>query len=139
MITGREEREAALQSIAHGASDFYQKPIDAQTLAFVVDRAFRIHELEAENRRLARQAQLSAGNPTDGLIAQSAVMESLKTQTRRFAGTDISVLINGETGTGKELIARALHDLSPRKDGPNGGHQLRGNSRKSAGERTLRL
>ncbi|MGA1676146.1 MAG: PEP-CTERM-box response regulator transcription factor [Pseudomonadales bacterium] len=115
VITGREEREHALKAVAHGAYDFYQKPIDADTLTFVVDRAFRLWSLEEENRLLASHA---ASTPLDGLITASASMFDIIRQLQRVAPTDATVLIGGETGTGKEVIARAVHKLSARSTGP---------------------
>jgi two-component system NtrC family response regulator len=115
VITGREEQVHALEAIAGGADDYYQKPIDGDALSFVVARAFRLWELEAENRRLA-EATPSA--PLQGIIAASASMLEVCRTVERVAATDATVLILGETGTGKELIARALHDLSDRADAP---------------------
>ena len=115
VITGREDHDAALQSLAHGASDFYTKPIDAETLNFVVNRAFRIYALEQENRRLAKAA---LRHSSSDFIGQSESMTQLKAQIERVASADISVLITGETGTGKELVARALHAHSPRSENP---------------------
>ena len=115
VITGREEREHALRAIADGAYDFYQKPIEADTLRFVVDRAFRLWDIEQENRRLIA-AQAPA--PLAGIISGSSRMLELRRLVERIAPTDASVLILGETGTGKELVARAVHDLSLRRDKP---------------------
>jgi two-component system NtrC family response regulator len=115
VITGREEHEHAVRAIAEGAYDFYQKPIDADTLSFVVDRAFRLWELEQENQRLLMS---QAAGPLAGIIAGSAVMLEVNKLVERVAPTDASVFILGETGTGKELVARAVHDLSHRRDGP---------------------
>jgi len=116
IVTGREEREPALQAIASGAYDFYQKPIDSQTLQFAVDRAFRLAELEEQNRVLSEQ---STGNtPLPGLLAGSPSMLTLCDQVRRVAPTETNVLITGETGTGKEIIARNVHKLSPRAEAP---------------------
>jgi two-component system NtrC family response regulator len=115
VITGRDDRASALTSISRGAYDFYNKPIEAATLSFVVERAFRMYELEDENRKLSN---FSIDMPLDGLVAQSEVMQSLARQVERVAPSDISVLLAGETGTGKEVIAQALHSLSPRKNSP---------------------
>jgi len=115
VITGREERDTALQAIASGAYDFYQKPIDSQTLRFVVERAFRLSELEEQIRKLGEE---SAGvTPLPGLLATSQSMLTLCEQLKRVAPTETSVLITGETGTGKEILARNIHDLSKRDGG----------------------
>ena len=114
VITGREEHEHAVRAIADGAYDYYQKPIDADTLNFVVDRAFRLFELEAENKRLSADRD----TPMEGIITGSQAMLDVCNTAEKVAPTDATVLILGETGTGKELIARAIHELSDRKDGP---------------------
>jgi two-component system NtrC family response regulator len=115
VITGREEREHALRAIAQGAADFYQKPIEAETLTFIVDRAFRLWQLEEDNRLLSSRA----GNmPLDGLITSNAEMLAIVRQLQRVSPTDATVLVGGETGTGKEVIARAIHQLSDRANGP---------------------
>ncbi|MBV1885193.1 MAG: PEP-CTERM-box response regulator transcription factor, partial [Gammaproteobacteria bacterium] len=96
-----------------GAYDFYQKPVDADTLKFVVDRAFRLHELETQNLTLKTgQASTSVQN----LITSCPQMLSLCRTVERVAPTDATTLVLGDTGTGKELIARGLHQLSARED-----------------------
>lgn len=114
VITGREERQNAVNAIARGAYDFYQKPVDGDTLVFVVDRAFRLWELERENEQL----QLGGQSPLAGMIASCAAMLSVCRVVERVAPTDITTLILGETGTGKEVFAQAIHSLSPRADKP---------------------
>lgn len=114
VVTGREEPEHAARAIGMGAADFYQKPLDADTLTFVVERAFRLVELEQENQRLMEQQRA----PLDGIIATSPQMLETCRQVERIASADISTLILGETGTGKELIARAIHNLSDRASKP---------------------
>ena len=115
VITGREEHEHAVRAVAKGAYDYYQKPINGDTLSFVVDRGFRLWDLEAENRRLASR---TAPTPLEGLITASTSMLEITRQIERVAPTDATVLILGETGTGKEVVARALHGLSNRPNGP---------------------
>ncbi|MEQ8783436.1 MAG: PEP-CTERM-box response regulator transcription factor [Roseibium album] len=115
VITGREEHEHAVEAIARGAYDYYQKPIDGDTLSFVVERAFKLWELESENRQLASRA---SPTPLAGLVTESASMLAVTKQAQRVAPTDATVLILGETGTGKEVVARAIHGLSKRADGP---------------------
>ncbi len=111
VVTGREDKENAVLAIGMGASDFYQKPLDADILNFMVNRAFRLAELERENRDLAQQGN---GTKIKGIIAGSPQMIAVCRTLEKIAPTDVTTLITGETGTGKELLARALHNLSPR-------------------------
>jgi two-component system NtrC family response regulator len=115
IATGNENREHALRSIALGAYDFFQKPVDIDVLRLIVERAIRLHELEAENRRLAAQAPRSA---VDGILGNSDAMGRLLRMVEKIAPTDVAVLLLGESGTGKELMANAIHRLSPRVKGP---------------------
>jgi len=113
VVTGNEDHENAVKSVALGAYDFYQKPVDAQLLELIVDRAYRLHSLEEENRRLAMQG---SDSPLAGIIAASPEMEKVCRVVEKVAPTDATTLILGESGTGKELFARALHELSPRAE-----------------------
>jgi two-component system NtrC family response regulator len=115
VVTGREEKENAVKAIGMGASDFYQKPLDADILTFVVNRAFRLAELERDNRELSRQHN---GTNIKGIVAASTQMLTICRTLEKVAPTDVTTLITGETGTGKELLARGLHDLSQRADQP---------------------
>ena len=111
VVTGNADRDNALKAVRFGAFDFYQKPVDAEVLKLLVDRAVRMAALESENRRLA---MLPERSPIAGIIAADEAMLKLCRTIEKVAQTDISVLLLGESGTGKELLARALHDLSER-------------------------
>jgi two-component system, NtrC family, response regulator len=111
VVTGNDDRSNALKAIGRGAYDFYVKPVDADTLRLIVDRAARLYELEEENRRLARQAE----SPLEGLITGDPGMLKVCRMVERVAPSDATVLLLGDSGTGKEVLARALHQLSPRK------------------------
>ena len=113
VVTGHGDQENALKSVAMGAYDFYQKPVDTDTLQLLVERAFNISELESENRRLQRQV---TDSPLDGIVAASEGMLAVCRMIEKVAPTDLTTLLLGESGTGKELLARALHRLSPRVD-----------------------
>jgi two-component system NtrC family response regulator len=113
VVTGNNEREHATRSVAMGAYDFFYKPIDADMLELIVNRAYRVYELEEENRRLStRQTEA----PLSGVITGSDSMLQVCRTVEKVAPTDASVLVLGESGTGKELLARSLHELSARKD-----------------------
>ena len=113
VVTGNDDRENALKAVSLGAYDFYQKPIDADVLSLIVARAFSLADIEAENRRLARQ---TGASPLEGVIAVSPEMARVARMIEKVAPTDVSVLLLGESGTGKELLSRALHQMSPRAD-----------------------
>lgn len=115
VASGHGARESALKAIDHGAWDFYQKPIDIDALGLIVARAFHVHALEDENRRLA---EASAGVTTlGGIITASPEMLKVTRTVERVAAADVSVMLLGASGTGKELLARGLHEASPRKRG----------------------
>jgi two-component system, NtrC family, response regulator len=113
VVTGHGDQENALRSVALGAYDFYQKPVDTDTLQLLVERAFNIGELEIENRRLQ---SIAGDSPLDGIVAASEGMLQVCRMIEKVAPTDVTTLLLGESGTGKELLARAIHRLSPRAD-----------------------
>lgn len=113
VVTGREEKQNAVSAIGMGAADFFQKPVDADILNFVVDRAFRLHELELENQTLR---QHDTKSPLSGVIASSPKMLEVCSMIEKIAPADVTTLLLGETGTGKEVLAKAVHELSPRKE-----------------------
>ncbi len=114
VASGHGARESALRAIADGAWDFYAKPIDIDALGLIVSRAFHVHALESENRRLAARA---AGAGFGGLVTASPEMALVTRTLERVAPADVSVMLLGASGTGKELLARGLHDASPRRTG----------------------
>jgi two-component system NtrC family response regulator len=111
VVTGREGREHALRAIGAGAFDFCQKPVDKDVLRVIVDRAVRIHALEADNRKL-RSTAVASGLP--GVIGASPAMLKVCRMIEKLAPTSATVLLLGESGTGKERLANAVHVLSPR-------------------------
>jgi two-component system NtrC family response regulator len=114
VVTGNDDRENAVRAVGRGAYDFYQKPVAPEVLGLIIDRAYRLYDLEEENRRLSRRERSS---PLAGVIAASTEMTRVCRMVEKVAPTDATVLVLGESGTGKELLARALHALSPRCDG----------------------
>lgn len=112
VVTGNDDRENAIRSIALGAYDFYQKPIDTDVLGLIIERAFHVHALEQENQRLQQKYK---AEPLSGIIACSASMQKITRSIEKIAPTDVGVLLLGESGTGKEVLARAIHNLSERK------------------------
>lgn len=111
VASGHGARESALRAIAEGAWDFYQKPIDIDALGLIVARAFHVHALEEENRRLATASREALG----GLITAAPEMLKVTSMIERVANADVSVMLLGASGTGKEVLARGLHEKSGRK------------------------
>jgi putative PEP-CTERM system response regulator len=111
VASGHGARESALRAIAEGAWDFYQKPIDIDALGLIVARAFHVHALEEENRRLATTSREALG----GLITAAPEMLKVTSMIERVANADVSVMLLGASGTGKEVLARGLHEKSGRK------------------------
>ncbi|HET9812925.1 MAG TPA: PEP-CTERM-box response regulator transcription factor [Sphingomicrobium sp.] len=111
VATGHGARESALKAIGMGAYDFYKKPVDIDELGLIVARAFHLHEIEAENRRL----ESGGGSAVLGSIV-TAAPEMLKVAKtiERVASANVSVMLLGASGTGKELLAQAVHDQSGR-------------------------
>jgi len=112
VVTGSDDRANALRAVALGAYDFYQKPVDADALRLIVERAYRLYDLEQENRRLIQRVTA----PLEGLITAAPSMLKVCKTVEKMAGANATVLLLGDSGTGKELLARAVHQLSPRAD-----------------------
>ncbi|QPM92202.1 sigma-54-dependent transcriptional regulator [Pseudooceanicola algae] len=116
MITGHGDVGQAVQAMRLGAEDFLEKPYDGMHLLMVVERALRTRATRAEIQRL--QTQITQADRRGGLLGQGAAMRDLRSRIAALAATDLDIVISGETGTGKELVARALHAGGARACGP---------------------
>ncbi len=117
VASGHGAQESALRAISAGAWDFYKKPVDIDELHLIVKRAFHVHALEQANQKLQRPD--SSGETLFGsIITASPEMLKAARTVERVANTGVSVMLLGASGTGKELLARGLHDASNRKDKP---------------------
>ncbi|MEM1133117.1 MAG: PEP-CTERM-box response regulator transcription factor [Pseudomonadota bacterium] len=114
VASGHGARQSALDAIAKGAYDFYQKPVDIDELGHIVSRAFHLHEIEEENARLA-DASGDSEKVLGRIITAAPEMLKVARTIERVAPTNASVMLLGASGTGKELLARGLHDHSDRK------------------------
>ncbi|ROO33079.1 PEP-CTERM-box response regulator transcription factor [Salinisphaera orenii] len=112
VVTGNGDEDNALRAIGMGAYDFYQKPVDTEILGLIIDRAFHIWRLEAQNRALRQDI----ARPLEGVIATSEPMLRVVRQIEKVAPTNATTLLLGDTGSGKEVMARALHGLSSRAE-----------------------
>jgi two-component system NtrC family response regulator len=112
VATGHGAQESALKAIAMGAYDFYKKPVDIDELGLIVARAFHVHAIEAENRRLESD---SVGTVLGSIITAAPEMMKVAKTIERVASADVSVMLLGASGTGMVLLAGAVHDKSGRK------------------------
>lgn len=110
VMTGNEGNQHAMQAIKLGSYDFYAKPVDPDTLDLIVQRAFHIHHLEEKNRNLSEQQE----SMLSGLIACDEKMLKICKMIEKIAPTDTSCLLLGDSGTGKEVLANSIHQLSQR-------------------------
>jgi two-component system, NtrC family, response regulator len=115
VVTGHGDQGNAVKAVGLGAYDFYQKPVDVDTLQLIVKRAYQIRELEDENRRLH---EINGSSALDGVIAASEAMLKVCRTIEKVAPTNATTLLQGESGTGKEVLARAIHSLSLRAGKP---------------------
>ena len=113
VLTGQNDQSNALRAIGMGAYDFFAKPFEPEILGLTIDRAFRLHELQQENRRLQAMHQPDV---LGGLITRDPEMLKICRTIEKVAPTNATILLLGESGTGKELLARGLHAASPRSD-----------------------
>jgi two-component system NtrC family response regulator len=117
IVSGNSERQNALQAVEGGAHDIFPKPVNLDELKIVLNRVYRLVEMErerAEVRNLGRQLSF------ESMIGSSDAMQSIYSMIDKVAKTDVPVLILGESGTGKELVANAIHNRSASKAGPFG-------------------
>jgi len=117
MITGQATIETAVQAIKLGAYDYLTKPLEPQRLRDVLEKALKQVGFAREAGALRQKLESPLGS-YGGLIGKSSTMRQLYQRVGQVAATDAAVLVSGESGTGKELVARTLHDLSPRREGP---------------------
>lgn len=115
VASGHGARDSARRAIALGAFDFYQKPVDIDELGFIVGRAFHVAQIEIENRRLAATQHAP---PLSNLVTAAPEMLKVSAMVERVAPSDVSVLLLGASGTGKEVLARGLHLASSRSAKP---------------------
>lgn len=113
MISGHGTVETAVEAIRIGAYDFLEKPLSTAKLLVTVQRALQNRQLQQENRRLRTRLE-----PASNLLGSSEVMRALRAKVERFAATDGWVLVQGEPGSGKGVVARSLHRMSPRHEAP---------------------
>lgn len=116
LMTAYATVESAVAAMKEGASDYIVKPFSKEQLLLVVRRMLHCRELTLENRRLRRELQQRKLG--SALVAQSAAMQEVASLIARVADTEASVLIQGESGSGKEIVARTLHDASRKSGGP---------------------
>ena len=111
VLTGQNDQSNALRAVAAGAYDFFAKPFEPELLGLTIDRAYRMFELQSENRRLQTQQQTDA---LGGLITRDPEMLRVCRMIERVAPSDATVMLLGESGTGKEVLAQGLHQASRR-------------------------
>ena len=113
VLTGQNGQDNALRAVAMGAYDFLAKPFEPEVLNLTVERAFRLHELQTENRRLQAMRQPDS---LSGLITRDPAMLKVCRTMEKVADTGATVMLLGESGTGKEVLARGLHQASNRRN-----------------------
>jgi len=114
VLTGQNDQANALRAVAMGAYDFFAKPFEPELLNLTVERAFRLFELQRENRRLQ---ELHHPDALNGLITRDPEMMRICRTIEKVANTNTTIMLLGESGTGKEVMARGLHDSSSRRNG----------------------
>jgi two-component system NtrC family response regulator len=110
VLTGQHDRENAVKAVGLGAYDFFAKPFEPELLNLTIERAFRMHDLQMENARLAALE----GSPLSGLLTRDPGMLKICRTIEKLASASATVALLGESGTGKEILARGLHMMSSR-------------------------
>ena len=113
VLTGNQDHANAVKAIGMGAYDFNQKPFDPEMLGLMVKRAFYLHALQQENHRMQKTLVES---PLSGIISRDPGMAKVCRSVEKVAPSDVTVMVLGESGTGKEVLAKTLHQLSPRAE-----------------------
>lgn len=116
VITGSASRRAALEAVKRGAYGFFEKPFNADEVSHIVHQAAHLRQVEQENLRL--RSELCSQKGFAHLVGASRALESILKQARAVAATSATVLLTGENGTGKEMLAFAIHEESPHSGGP---------------------
>jgi two-component system response regulator HydG len=116
VMTAFASVDTAIEAMKEGAADYITKPFRVDEIMLVIEKSINRRHLIEENTTLKKRLQ--GDNSFDNFIGRSEPMAKVKKMARRIAGSDSTVLIRGESGTGKDLVARALHSLSPRCGGP---------------------
>ncbi|HZB44129.1 MAG TPA: sigma-54 dependent transcriptional regulator, partial [Pyrinomonadaceae bacterium] len=114
VITGSDKKQAALEAVRRGAYGFFEKPFDEEEVSHIVVQAARVRKLEAEVLRLRSELEMFRG--FGRFVGTSAALDAVLKQARAVADTNATLLITGENGTGKEVLARAVHEESARRD-----------------------
>lgn len=114
VVTGNDEREVAMKAVELGAYDYYQKPIQPDELKLIINRAFELANLEEESRIHRRNENMRF----HGIVATSPKMLAVCQKIEKVAPTDLNVMLEGDSGTGKEVLGRAVHHLSKRGSKP---------------------
>ena len=113
VITGSDAKRGALEAVKRGAYGFFEKPLDAHEVLHIVNQAARLRKLELENLRLRSELPRPLGFAH--LFGTSRALEKVLQQARSVASTTATVLLTSENGTGKEMLARAIHEESQRR------------------------
>jgi two-component system NtrC family response regulator len=108
ILSGNRDRANVLKAVAMGAYDFHQKPLDAELLSLVIERAFFLHAVQQDNRRML---QIQSDSPLAGIISRDPGMLKVCRSVEKVAPSSATVLLLGASGSGKELVARGLHRL----------------------------